>query len=43
MIFSILKDDIGSKDISMTVLDIAGLAAQFGSQFCAILSLYFLR
>ena len=38
--FTILKDDIGSKDFSMTVLDIAGFAAQFGSQFCAILSCF---
>ena len=38
--FIILKDDIGSKDILMKVLDIVGLAAQFGSQFCAILSCF---
>ena len=40
MFFTILKDDIGSKDLSMTVLDIARFAAQFGSQFCAILSCF---
>ena len=38
--FIILADEIGSNTPWMEGIDIAGLAAQFGSQFCAILSCF---
>ena len=38
--FIILADRIGSKDHRLEIVDIAGLIAQFGSQFCAILSCF---
>ena len=38
--FTIVRDRIGSKNLLLQGLDIAGLATQFGSQFCAILSCF---
>ena len=38
--FKILRHDIGSENFWLKMFDIAGLTAQFGSQFCAILSCF---